>query len=378
MGASLPSSSLAAVVREFGKPIDVSEVEAPAELEPGSLLVQIEAASMCGSDVHLWEGAMGKTFNPKLPCILGHEMVGRIVGFGDGARRDSMDQDLVPGDRVVFTHAPCRRCAQCVGNRNPLLCTNKQFYQAVGCEDYPYLTGGFSQYCYVFPNSGRVRVPDAVKSTWASASSCAMRTVTQGIRRGGGVGMGDTVVIQGSGPLGLFATAIASVEKPRRLIFIGAPRNRLDVALEFGADEVISIEDFDTPEARLDQVLALTDGHGADLVLEVSGAAGAFREGIALSATGGRYVVIGQVGGDLTPVPAYELVVKQLNVSGVWSAEIDAYHLALLFLERHADRFDWDRVISNHYPLERINDAIASMRAHQEIKPMILPNGTLN
>lgn len=377
MSASTTMSK-AAVIREFGEPIGVEDVPVPDRIEPGALLVEIEVASMCGSDVHLWEGLLGNTLNPKLPCIGGHEMVGKIVGFGDGPRRDSMDQELKEGDRVVFTHASCGRCYQCLAARKPSLCPYRQFYMAVGCTDYPYVTGGFSQYCYVFPNSGRIRVPDGVKSTWASAASCAMRTVMQGLRRAGKLEMTESIAIQGSGPLGLFATAIARVQDPGKLIVLGAPDDRLDVARAFGADEIVSVEEFSTPESRVDRVKELTGGLGADVLMEVSGAQGAFNEGIRAANRGARYVVIGQVGGDPTPVPAYEVTYKQLDIRGVWSAEADAYYLCMLFLDKYQDRFDWDLLISNHYSLEQMDEAISSMKAHAEIKPMIFPNGELN
>jgi threonine dehydrogenase-like Zn-dependent dehydrogenase len=289
-----------------------------------------------------------------------------------------MDQELKEGDRVVFTHASCGRCYQCLAARKPSLCPYRKFYMAVGCTNYPYVTGGFSQYCYVFPNSGRIRVPDGVKSTWASAASCAMRTVMQGLRRAGKLELTETIAIQGSGPLGLFATAIARVQDPGQLIVLGAPDDRLDVAREFGADEIVSIEEFSTPEARVDRVKELTGGRGADVLMEVSGAQGAFNEGIRAANRGARYVVIGQVGGEPTPVPAYEVTHKQLDIRGVWSAEADSYYLCMLFLDKYQDRFDWDRLISNHYSLEQMNEAIASMKRHAEIKPMIYPNGELN
>ena len=370
--------SRAAVVHEFNAPIVVEDIPVPETIEPGALLVEIEVASMCGSDVHLWEGMLGNTLNPKLPCIPGHEMVGRILEFGDGPRRDSMDQELKEGDRVVFTHASCGRCYQCLAARKPSLCPNRKFYMAVGCDDYPFVTGGFSEYCYVFPNSGRIRVPDGVKSTWASAASCAMRTVMQGLRRADRLEMTDSVAIQGSGPLGLFATAIARVQDPGRLIVLGAPDNRLEVAKAFGADEIISVEEYSTPDSRVERVKELTGGRGADVLMEVSGAAGAFAEGVRAAARGARYVVIGQVGGPLTEVPAYEITFKQLDIRGVWSAEADAYYLCMCFLDRYKDRFDWDLIVSNHYALDQINEAISSMQALKEIKPMIYPRGLGN
>jgi D-arabinose 1-dehydrogenase-like Zn-dependent alcohol dehydrogenase len=105
---SLPSISRAAVVRQFRAPVGVEEVPVPSELAPGAILTRITPCSMCGTDVHLWEGSL--TTRVELPVILGHEMVGEIIALGAGADRDSVDKRIRIGDRITWSHTSCGSC----------------------------------------------------------------------------------------------------------------------------------------------------------------------------------------------------------------------------------------------------------------------------
>src|SRR5581483_4237907 len=101
----IPSVCRAAVVRNFADPIQIEEVPVPAEVEAGAILTRIEMCSICGTDVHLWQGSLSTKV--ELPVILGHEMVGRIVAMGTGADRDSAGQPLRVGDRITWAHTSC-------------------------------------------------------------------------------------------------------------------------------------------------------------------------------------------------------------------------------------------------------------------------------
>ena len=236
----LPTSSRAAVVRAFGKPLQIEDVRVPGEAEPGALLVRTEACTICGSDVHLWQGALALPV--ALPVIIGHEMVGRIIAMGSGTDRDSVGQPLKLGDRVVWTHTSCGSCFYCTVARAPTLCDNKRFYMYESIEKPPYLMGGFSEFGYVLPQSGRVKVPDSVDNAMASLCSCAFRSVMNALDNLGPIEAHEHVVIQGAGPLGLLATAVATVAGARQVIVIGAPAERLALAKEFGAAHTLSIE----------------------------------------------------------------------------------------------------------------------------------------
>src|SRR3954451_22643957 len=105
MLSTVPSYSKAAVVRQFRTPLCIEEVPVPKEIEPGAILTRVETCSICGTDVHLWQGSLA--LKVELPVIIGHEMVGRIVALGSGADRDSIGQPLRTGDRITWTHTSC-------------------------------------------------------------------------------------------------------------------------------------------------------------------------------------------------------------------------------------------------------------------------------
>jgi threonine dehydrogenase-like Zn-dependent dehydrogenase len=370
----VPETARAAVLEAYHEPLVVRDVTVPQELEANAILVRTEAATVCGTDVHLWEGGLSTVLGEALPVIPGHEMVGTIVRFGDGRRRDSVGQPLAVGDRILWTHSSCFACYACTMLNRPALCRNRRYYMCQSPHEYPYLAGGFAQYCYVFPGSQRVRVPDVISDRWASAASCALRTVMSSfdrlLRPLNGF---QEVVIQGAGPVGLFATAVARWNGVERVITIGAPAARLDVAKAWGASDVLSIDELPQPDDRAQAVLELTGGRGADVVMEFSGGSTAFKEGIEMTRDAGQYVVCGQTSGAPTDVVASAITRKNLTVSGVWSADASHYWKALQFMVMARNVVSFDRLFSSEYPLERIGDALSRMQRFEETKPVIDP-----
>ena len=219
-------------------------------------------------------------------------------------------------------------------------------------------------------NSGRVRVPDNVPNELASMASCAFRSVMNAYDVLEGVGATDTVVIQGVGPLGLLATAMAKIAGARRVVALGGPDARLELASQFGADEVISVERT-SHEERLDRVRALTGGRGADIVMEFTGHPDAFGEGLDLARRGARYVVVGQLGQGTTTIKPSLIVAKNLRVLGSFSGQAKAYWKALDFVSKHVGNIPFERMISNRYTLEDVNLALTRMKNFEEIKPII-------
>ena len=366
--SALPEFARAAVLREFKAPLRIEEVPVPREVEPGAALVKIETCSVCGTDVHLWQGSLSLKVN--LPVIIGHEMVGRVLRLGSGAGSDSVGTPLAVGDRVVYTHTACGSCYFCTVARKPTLCANRRAYMYENIEEPPYLLGGFAEYGYVLPQAGRLRVPDSVPNELASLSSCALRSVMNAFSQLGAIEPTETVVVLGAGPLGLLATANARVRGARRIIVIGSPDARLQLAQEFGADLCIPVDGMSTAE-RLETVLAYTEGRGADIVMEFTGVPAAFAEGVALARRGGRYLVVGQLGEASTSFQPSMIVKKNLTVIGSFSGDARSYSLALQFLEKHQHDFPFHKMITGRYKLSEVNTALARMKNFEEIKPVI-------
>lgn len=370
MTTTLPETARAAVLRTFKEPLRIEDVPIPKNVEPGAALVKIEACSICGTDVHLWQGSLSLKVN--LPVIIGHEMVGRVVKLGHMAGSDSVGNPLRVGDRVLYTHTACGSCFFCTTARKPTLCMNRRAYMYETMEEDPFLLGGFAEYGYVLPQSGRLKVPDNVPDELASLSSCALRSVMNAMSQLGRIEPNEVVAIQGAGPLGLLATANAKVRGARKVIVIGAPQSRLDMAREFGADVCIPV-DRTTPQERLEIVQSHTQGRGADIVMEFAGVPGAFVEGLHIARKGARYLTVGQLGEGTTEFQPSLIVKKNITVIGSFSGDARSYSLALDFISTHLDDFPFHKMITGRYKLDQVNTALERMKAMQEIKPVILP-----
>ena len=367
----IPETCRAALLVGRGQPLEIREVPVPGRIEPHAILVRHLVATICATDGHVQHGDT-QASHDRYPRILGHEMVGRVVRLGEGVTHDSIGRPLAVGDRIVYTHGFCGQCYQCVVAHEPTLCEHRRGYTQTLSTEFPHLTGGFAEYGYVFPTAGRVRVPDIVPDELASAASCALRTVVHGFDRLGRIRDTDRVAIQGSGPLGLFATALAVRSGAPAVIVIGGPAERLAVARRWGATHTLDIGELPDPSERRTRILDWTEGRGPEVVIEVSGARSAFPEGIDLIARGGRYLVLGQRHNEAVEVRPSDITGKHLRVVGSISAGVDHYARALDFLAHNWERFPWMDLISNRYRLEEINVALERMREWREIKAAIV------
>jgi L-iditol 2-dehydrogenase len=368
----MSASGVAAVLRDWEQPLELIEYPTP-QPEPGALLVAVEVATVCGSDVHNWQGKYQGVQPLELPLILGHEAAGRIVAVGPGAERDSLGQGLATGDRVIWTHASCGSCWACTVQSEPTLCSNRTIGMLTTSARPPHFNGTFAEYSYVRPTAGRVRIPDAVPSGWASAASCALRTAIAAVERAGRIDPIETIVIQGAGTLGLFLTAILSRQDPRALIVIGAPDDRLALAREWGASATISIDEHRDPAERRERVLELTGGRGADIAFEAAGVGDAVSEGVDLMAANGRYVIVGSVTGKAQSILAHRIVNRGLTLIGSYGGDTGAYYKALDFMQRNRSHFDWERLLGRPFGLGEATDALLALQAGEDIKPQIVP-----
>ncbi len=364
--SDIPKKSKAAVLVEYGRPFVILELPIP-EVEPRGILVKVEMAGICGTDVHQWSGALVR--KAPLPLVPGHEAVGRIVKLGEGRTHDCAGAPLSIGDRIMWAHVTCGECFACAILHNPMACGNRFLY------GYNYsLTGAFAEYEYVVPNAKVVKVPAELTNEEVVGVCCAFRTVVGAFERLAGIGTQSYVVVQGSGPVGLYSVLLSDISGAGKTIAIGAPALRLDLAKKFGADHVINIEEMPDPARRNAEVLGLTEGRGPDLVVEASGVPVAFAEGLGLVRRGGRYLVIGQTSGEatITITPA-TIVLKHLEIIGQASAEISHYYRALQIIRNNRHKYPLGDIVTRKYRLEQINDAFASMQAGRDIKPALVP-----
>ncbi len=367
----LPKTSRAAVLRAPREPVEIREIEILPP-EPGAIVAEVVAATVCGTDVHMLHGDL----QPEWPVGLGHEMVGRVAALGEGVARDAADAPLQAGDRIVWAYPWCGKCYYCTIARQPSLCPNAKMNGWRSAEKYPYLCGGFADYCYILPECRPVKVPDGVGSEVASSATCALRTVVHGFERldqHGGIGVQPTIAVLGTGPVGLYALAMAMASGAGQTISIGAPQLRVELAREWGATETINLDEVTDGRERIEMVKRWTEGRGADIVIEAAGPPSAFEEGLQMVRRGGRFLVIGTTGGRDVSFSPRRINKDMVEMIGVVSASVAHFYKALRFLESNAERFDFSRMITNRYALEDVNEALENMAALKEIKPAVLP-----
>ena len=369
---SLPTEAAAAVMSAFNEPLEVRTYPLPREMAEGDMLVRVDLAGVCGTDVHLHKGQLPIP----LPMILGHESVGTIVTMG-APRRDWVGNPLALGDRVTWSVGLwCDECYYCRVARIPTRCENRTAYGvSMPCDQPPHLMGGYSQYHYLHARAAVFKLPDDLPGEAVVGAGCAIVTAVHGFEKMG-LNWGESVVVQGAGPVGLASMVISKEAGGYPVIMIGGPKDRLDVAKRFGAELTINIDEVRDAEERRERVLELTEGRGADAVIECVGEPHAVAEGWELCRDGGRYLVLGHYG-DTGPTPLNPHVItrKELTVMGSWGSEPRHTVKALQLLRMRAERYPFADLISHRYRLDQVNDALRDVAQWKTSKAAICPDG---
>jgi D-arabinose 1-dehydrogenase-like Zn-dependent alcohol dehydrogenase len=355
------------------KPFQLREFPV-TEPEPGTILVEVRMANVCGSDLHIWRGDYDVSRGQSEPfCLsIGHEMVGRIAAMGEGVSHDWGGQALKVGDRVAYQYfCPCGECRSCRKGSTPR-CRQGLRYR-LPPTDPPHFNAAYGQYYYVRRPQAVFKVPDNVPDMLAGPANCALSQVIDGLERAG-VGPGDTLVIQGAGGLGINAVAVAKERGLRQVIVVDGIESRLELAAAFGADVTIDLREFPTSAARVRRVRELTDGEGADAVMEVVGSPTVIAEGIEMLASGGVYLEIGNVNQKLTCEfnPA-SIVHGGKTILGLMWYRPESLQQALRLLSRRADRYPFHKLLSHQYPLSAIDQAFRDQDAGAVHRAALLP-----
>ena len=345
---------LTTVFTEPGKPFELETLPTP-EIETGGILIKNTDAVVCGSDLHVWRGdGDGPPLSKRR--ILGHEFTGVVHSLGNGINTDSLRRPLKEGDRVAFPFFfPCNRCYHCIRGEHHA-CTFRSRRNMVGLDDYAYCDGGMAEYFYLQPGHYAYKVPDELPSQAVPAVNCALAQVLFGLERVG-VAFGDTVVVQGAGGLGIYATAVAAERGASQIIVIDGQQSRLDRAIKCGATSTISMNEYPTPESRVERVHELTRGIGADVVVEVVGIAAATYEGLDMVRINGSYLDIGNIGGGNLTLPAGKVIGNQTKWVGTVHYNPWVIEAALQFLVKTKDKYQLMDVVSDTFALHQVNEA---------------------
>lgn len=379
----------AAVLEHFHQPLQLRNFPLQREPEEGSAWVKTEMAGICGTDVHLWKGELPI----QLPVILGHETVGTLSVLGPRLAQDWRGETLKKGDRVTWTSSSsCGHCYYCKKIHQPTRCPERRAY-GIGyrCDQEPHFLGGYGQYHFLRSGVNLFRIPDALSTESVIGAGCALVTAIHGVERLCGekpiekrwdsIGMPqlpemwrETVVVQGTGPVGIAAIAVARRAGAKQIIALGGPSHRLKIAKRFGADVCLAVEDLSRADQRISAVLDVTEGYGADVVLECVGHPNAVEEGAAMCRDGGKFLVMGQYCDSGTfEFRPHIITRKQLQVIGTWSSEPRHMAAALGFLESCGEEFPFASLVTHRFPLEEAHEALQAVAHWRSVKSVIVP-----
>jgi threonine dehydrogenase-like Zn-dependent dehydrogenase len=356
---------IVAVIPEPNTAVELREVAEP-DLESNSALLEVELSEVCGTDVHLQAGRLAGVPYPLVP---GHVSVGRLQKIR-GELLDVHGKPFREGDRVTFldVHRTCNACWYCLVAKASTRCPHRKVYGITyGLDDG--LCGGWATHIYLKPGTRCISL-DAPPETFM-AGGCALPTSLHAIERGD-VRIGDTVLVLGSGPVGVNAVVMARMRGALRVLCVGAPEARLDAAKQAGASATLNIETHNESD-RLSWIHEQTGGRGADVTIEATGAPEAVVQAMRFTRDAGTVVVVGQYTdhGEASFNPHFDLNKKHLDVRGCWGSDFSHFYRSAQLASAKPEL--WAGMKLDSYDLKGANEALAAVAEGRVLKALIEP-----
>ena len=349
-----------------GTPLRLESFPLP-KLAAGEVLVRVRCCTVCGSDVHTYNGDR----QTPVPTVLGHEILGDVAALGPGGVVGCDGRPLREGDRVTWSVAAnCGDCFYC-GHAIPQKCERLFKYGHERVSDHHPLSGGLSEYCHLAKGTAVLAVPPEVPDLVACPANCATATVAGAWRLAGGC-RDEVVLIQGAGMLGLTACAMAQAGGAKEVIVCDVDAERLRAASEFGATRCVLIE----PDgaALASAVEDATDGRGVDVAMELCGAPEAFEAGLDLLRIGGRCVLVGAVfPARPAAIEAEKIVRRLLTIRGLHNYTPDDLRSAMAFLAEHHHRYPFLSLVSRQFGLDEAEAAFQYSLAQKPARVAVVP-----
>lgn len=360
VSGTLPKTMRAAVLYGPGDMRLVDDYAVP-EPGPGEVIVKVAACAICGTDPHIL--AHGWPNHPPYgEFIFGHEYAGTIVALGPGIT------ELKMGDRVaVEPHKGCGLCDNC---RDGFYTTCLNYGNlAKGHRHYGFTAnGGYAEYGCIYTTCVH-KIPADMSFDVATLLTTA-GTSLYGIRRAGGLQGGETVVVSGPGPIGLLSVALARLSGAGVIILVGTRAERLELGLKLGADITVNIKD----ENVVERVKALTNGYGADVVLECAGTEQSTAAAVEYTKMSGRIAFVGiHANSPNITLNARKIALGNITIAGT-RAEGERSVARAMTLLSHGS-IDIAPLVTHTFPLSDIHQAFetAEKRLENAIKVVVKP-----
>jgi len=352
------------VARAAGEPVGVESVIVP-DPGPGEVLVAVAACGVCHTDLHYREGGISDEF----PFLLGHEAAGTVEAVGEGVTT------VAPGDFVVLAwRAPCGSCRSCRRGRPWYCFDSANAHQAMTLADGTPLSpalgiGAFADKTLVAAGQA-VKVDRRARPEAAGLIGCGIMAGWGAAVHTGGVGPGDTVAVIGCGGVGDAAIAASALAGARRVIAVDVDPRKLEWARRFGATDTVDASSADVVEA----VRALTDGFGADVVVEAVGRPETYLQAFAARDHAGTLVQVGVP----TPGMSVELSLAELFGRGgalksSWYGDcLPSRDFPVLIDAYLSGRLDLDAFVSETVGLDGVEAAFEAMGAGEVLRSVVV------
>ena len=333
--------------------VEIQDIPQPT-ITANQVLLEVKAVGVCGSDLHMWREH--HSWSIKLPLVLGHEFSGVVVQVGPEV------SGFQPGDRVACETAAqvCERCVFCLSGQYNM-CPDRQGYGALA-------DGAFTRYVVARPQILH-NIPSNVSFEQAALTEPICVAYNALVQKTS-IKAGDTVVIQGPGPIGIMALQIARLQGAGTLIILGtdADRERLAVAAELGAHHTLNIQT-DDPLALIKSV---DDGFGADVVVDCTGVSQALAQAMSFVRPNGHITKIGW-GPQPLDFNLDPLVAKAVTLQGSFSHTYPTWERVLRLLS--TGQINLAPVMGGVYPLEKWETAFRDMEQGKQVKSIITMEG---
>ena len=360
----------AAVMRQVGAPLSIETIKSGA-LKPTDVLVRVRASGLCHTDLEVMQGSLAYP----LPIVLGHEGAGVVERVGEAVTQ------VKPGDHVVCSWNPhCGHCFYCERDQ-PILCEPFSRHQPAGHlldgESRYTLDGAklhhfsvvssHAEYCVV-PESGAIRVPEAIPFDRACLIGCGVMTGVGAATRVARVEAGASVAVIGCGAVGLNALQGAALEQAAVIVAVDRDPAREAIARSFGATHFVLAGD----AGAIDQVKNLTAGRGTDYVFECAGSEASLQLGFEIVRPGVHAVALGQTAVNQTGSLRFGAMMGEKSIVrssyGGARPRRDFPWLAQAYLD---GKLKLDDLISLRLPLDRINEGFDAMRRGEIIRAVV-------
>jgi NAD+-dependent secondary alcohol dehydrogenase Adh1 len=326
----------AARLHAYHDPLALDEVDEPRAVGPLDVVVQIGAAGLCRTDLHIQEGQWAEKSGVTLPYTLGHENAGWIHEAGSGVTNFEVGDTV-----IVHPFITCGLCGPC-RRGDDMHCVNGGF---------PGISqdGGFADFLLTSARSV-IKLDPSLQPKDIAALADAGLTAIHAVKKALHVlGPGTRAVVIGAGGLGHIGIQCLAAMTPAEIIVVDPSESALELADEVGADHTVRVDG-----SHVDTVRELTEGLGAEVILDFVGEKGAVEDGIAMIQDGGFYYVIGY--GQNLVIPTIDIISREISFIGnLVGTYTDLEELMTLTAQGKV------RLRTSSYPLDAINDAMADL-----------------